>query len=153
MKILLMVALAVAVFLILQRSLQGQVLSVAESLKRMQAGAVLVDVREPSEWRGGVAADAILLPMSDLNGGRSHWKPFLEHVGKDREILLYCRSGNRSGIVARQLAREGFRVANAGAFSAWSRAGKGVDFDAQNVGSLPEPKDTDVDRAPVRAQP
>ena len=46
---------------------------------RLKSGkAVLVDIREPSEWKEGVAASAVLLPMSDLNGSRSQWKPFLE---------------------------------------------------------------------------
>ena len=84
--------------------------------------AVLVDVREPSEWADGVAAKAALLPLSDLSGPRRQWKPFLAGVG-GREILLYCRSGSRSGLAARILAAEGFRTANAGTLRAWDQAG------------------------------
>ncbi|HTX64425.1 MAG TPA: rhodanese-like domain-containing protein [Opitutaceae bacterium] len=84
--------------------------------------AVLVDVREPPEWAGGVAAKAALLPLSDLSGPRRQWKPFLAEVG-GREILLYCRSGSRSGLAARILAAEGFRAANAGTLRAWVQAG------------------------------
>ncbi len=84
--------------------------------------AVLVDVREPAEWSGSVARDAALLPLSDLTGSRQQWKPFLSQVG-DREIILYCRSGARSGQAASLLAREGFRTANAGGFGDWQAAG------------------------------
>ncbi len=84
--------------------------------------AVLVDVREPAEWAGGVARKAVLLPLSDLKGPRRQWQPFLDQVG-GREILLYCRSGSRSGVAARMLGGEGFKAANAGSLYAWSRAG------------------------------
>lgn len=84
--------------------------------------AMLVDVREPDEWTEGVAEPAELLPMSDLLGPRKQWKPFLAQVG-EREIILYCRSGSRSGHVARILAAEGFKTANAGSVDAWQNAG------------------------------
>lgn len=95
-----------------------------EAAKRVAAGeAVLVDVREPSEWaETGVASPAVLLPMSDFNGEQKLWQPFLaKHAGK--EIILYCRSGNRSGKVAQKLAADGKRVLNAGAFNDWSASG------------------------------
>ena len=84
--------------------------------------AVLVDVREPPEWPGGVAQNAALLSFSDLTGPRRQWKPFLEQVGQ-REIILYCRSGSRSGMAARILSAEGFKAANGGSLRAWHRAG------------------------------
>ena len=84
--------------------------------------AVLVDVREPAEWADGVAQKAALLPLSDLIGSRSQWRPFLGQVG-DREIILYCHSGSRSGRAAAMLAAEGFKAANGGSFRAWHRAG------------------------------
>ncbi|MBI5382435.1 MAG: rhodanese-like domain-containing protein [Opitutae bacterium] len=96
----------------------------AEAAQRVAAGqAVLVDVREPAEWaETGVAAPAQLLPLSDLTGERKLWKAFLEK-NRERELLLYCRSGNRSGRAATLLAEEGFRTVNAGSFRAWSAAG------------------------------
>lgn len=84
--------------------------------------AVLIDVREPAEWSGGVARPAALLAMSDLRGGRKNWSPFLEkHRGK--RLFLYCASGARSGSVAAQLRREGFDAVNFGGFSRWAGAG------------------------------
>lgn len=96
----------------------------AEAAKRVAGGqAVLVDVREPGEWaETGVAAPAVLLAKSDFDGAQKDWKPFLEqNAGK--EIILCCRSGHRSGLVAAVLAEKGLRVANAGGFKDWQAAG------------------------------
>jgi rhodanese-related sulfurtransferase len=99
-------------------------ISSAEAAKKVAAGtAVIIDVREPAEWaESGVAEPAELLPMSDYNGDQKLWKPFLEkNAGK--ELILYCRSGNRSGQVAAKLAAKGHTVENAGAFKDWAAAG------------------------------
>ena len=100
-------------------------LTAAESAKLVQDGqAVLVDVREPGEWREtGVAAPAVLLEKSDFDGAKAAWAPFLAKVGKDKTIVLYCRSGGRSGRVAEALAAEGYKVVNAGGFKDWAAAG------------------------------
>jgi len=99
-------------------------LTPAEAVARLKAGdAVLIDVREADEWaETGVAEPAVLLALSDLRGTRAQWKPFLEK-NHDKTLLLYCRSGNRSGQAAALLAKEGFKVANAGAFKAWESVG------------------------------
>jgi len=95
-----------------------------EAAARVAAGtAVLVDVREAAEWKAtGVVATAHLLALSDLRGARTEWRAFLE-ANRDKELILYCRSGNRSGQAAQLLAAEGFRVANGGALKDWVAAG------------------------------
>ena len=100
------------------------IITPAEAARRVADGkAVLIDVREPKEWaETGVAAPATLLALSDLTGDRKQWKPFLEKVG-DKELILYCRTGNRSGRAAKLLAEEGYRTTNAGGFSDWQAAG------------------------------
>ena len=100
-------------------------ISPADAAKRVADGkAVLIDVREPAEWlESGVAAPAALLPKSEFDAGRlGEWKDFLAKVG-DKEIIIYCRSGKRSGAVAEALAKEGHKVANAGGFKDWQAAG------------------------------
>jgi len=85
--------------------------------------AVLVDVREPAECaESGVAAPAVLLPKSDFDGAQKQWKEFLGQTG-DKEIILYCRSGKRAGVVGAALAAQGHKVANAGGFKDWESAG------------------------------
>jgi rhodanese-related sulfurtransferase len=123
----LLILLAVGAILLLLRSLiTGKVAATTETASSIASGeSVLVDVREPAEWESGVIQGAHLLPLSDLKGDRLKWKPFLE-ANKGRELRLYCRSGNRSGIAARLLADEGFRVLNAGSFSALQSAGQPV---------------------------
>lgn len=97
--------------------------SPTEAGARIRSGqALLVDVREPGEWAGGVAQGATLLPLSDLNGARTQWQPFLAAQG-DRELLVYCAAGGRSGIAAKVLVSEGRRAANTGGLSGWAAAG------------------------------
>jgi rhodanese-related sulfurtransferase len=100
-------------------------LAPAEAAARVKAGtALLIDVREQAEWNEtGVVATARLLPMSDLRGAREKWKAFLE-ANRDKELIFYCRSGNRSGQAAQLLAAEGFRTANAGGLKDWVAAGQ-----------------------------
>ena len=100
-------------------------ISPAEAAKLVADGkAVLVDVREPSEWtETGVAAPAVLLAKSDFDGDMNDaWKRFLTQTG-DKEIILYCRSGKRAGIVGEALTKSGHQVANAGGFKDWLAAG------------------------------
>jgi rhodanese-related sulfurtransferase len=93
--------------------------------------AVVVDVREPSEWaETGVVTGAVLLPKSDFDAKQALWKPFLEKVG-DKEIILYCRSGRRAGAIAAILAEKGYKVANAGGLDDWTAAGQPVQKPAE----------------------
>lgn len=125
MKLLLLCAAALAALFIVKRMVAGEIISPEEAARRVAEGALLIDVRESSEWRAGTVAGAQLLSLSDLQGERTAWAPVLA-ANRDRELVLYCRSGNRSGIAARLLASEGFRTANAGGFSAWQDAGQPV---------------------------
>ena len=101
-----------------------QKIAPADAAKLVAAGtAVLVDVREPAEWVAtGVAAPAVLLAKSDFDGAQKEWTPFLEkNAGK--EIILYCRTGHRAGIIGAALAEKGVKVANAGGLKDWTDAG------------------------------
>ena len=106
-------------------------LPLEEAKAALQAGtAVLIDVREASEWTSGVAKQSTLLPFSDLRGERRQWRKFLEkHQGK--RLLLYCASGTRSGLAARTLRAEGHDAVNAGSIRDWDRAGWPICSSAQ----------------------
>lgn len=94
----------------------------AEALQKVAGGgAVLIDVREPSEWTGGVVTGALLLPLSDLKGSRSVWAKELDSA-KGKELVIYCRSGNRSGIAGAILEKEGWIVWNAGSYTGMAKA-------------------------------
>lgn len=123
MKTLLLVVLVIVVFLAVKRVMAGPSVSPADAAAKVAAGtAVLIDVREPDEWTGGVASPAILASLSDLRGPRAQWKPLLEE-NKDKELILYCASGARSGIAAGMLRKEGYNAVNAGGYGGWSAAG------------------------------
>lgn len=123
MKTLLLVLLLVIVFVVVKRVMAGPSISPAEAEARVKAGtAVLIDVREPDEWAGGVAASALLCSLSDLRGPRTQWGPVLE-ANREKELIVYCRSGARSGMAADLLRKEGFQVINAGGFGGWRSAG------------------------------
>ena len=123
MKTLLFILLIVAVFFIVRYAMAGPSISPAEAAARVAAGtAVLIDVREPGEWAGGVAEPALLCSLSDLRGARTQWKSVLE-ANRDKELILYCASGARSGIAAGMLRKEGFKAVNCGGFGGWRGAG------------------------------
>lgn len=114
---------AVAFVMLRPLIMGGPRITPADTAAQVAAGtAVLVDVRESSEWTSGAAAPAALLSLGDLQGDRREWKPFLDKNG-DKLIVLYCASGMRSGVAAGTLKKEGYRVANLGGFSRWKSAG------------------------------
>lgn len=117
---LLMVSATAVVFL--KPVLGAPRIEPVEALQKVATGgAVLIDVREPSEWSGGVVSGALLLPLSDLKGSRTLWAKELK-AAKGKELVLYCRSGNRSGIAGGILEKEGWRVWNAGGYSNMAKA-------------------------------
>jgi len=85
--------------------------------------AVLVDVREHDETVLGMAAPAKEMPLSEAQGNTAKWQSFVQSLPKDKEIIVYCRSGRRSGIVGGMLAEKGFSVKNMGGFQGWVDAG------------------------------
>lgn len=83
-------------------------------LAMMAEGALLVDVRTPEEFSSGHYPGAINIPHDNINKG-------LETLGvaSDDTIILYCRSGNRSGQAETALRTAGFVNAhNAGGLTA-----------------------------------
>jgi rhodanese-related sulfurtransferase len=99
----------------------GQV-DVRDASRRQRGGAVLIDVREPAEWQQGHAPNATLIPLGSLASRASE-------IPRDQDVLLICRSGNRSGTAQRQLARLGYeRLLNvSGGMNAWASAGLPVE--------------------------
>ena len=56
------------------------------------AYSVMIDVRTDEEWNAGHIEGAIHIPLSEIKKNIENYE-----ITKDEEILLYCRSGNRSG--------------------------------------------------------
>ncbi|OYX37477.1 hypothetical protein B7Z00_03325 [Candidatus Saccharibacteria bacterium 32-50-10] len=66
---------------------------------------IIIDVREPFEYKMGHVKGAINLPPAKLMKGLPGE---LEDTPKDTEIVLYCLSGARSGASIRILQQHGF---------------------------------------------
>lgn len=77
-----------------------------ELKKRMDSGEQLnlVDVREPHE-NAEFNIGGILLPLGDI---RAMQTDEIDNL-KDQEVIVYCRSGNRSGQAAMVLETMGFQ--------------------------------------------
>jgi phage shock protein E len=89
--------------------------------ERLTANApkpLIVDVREPDEFSAGHIDGAVLAPLASV-------VERLGSVGKDREIVLVCRSGRRSANAYGILADQGYtNLRNLeGGMLAWARAG------------------------------
>ena len=116
---IIIVLVVVAVLFIRMKTITKSSLSPKDACAAEKAGkALIIDVREPNEWRSGVADPAFLLPLSDLKGTRVEWGPFLAK-NKDQRLLLYCQGGVRAGTAATLLASEGYRAENIGGFHTW----------------------------------
>ena len=93
-------------------------LAVNELSEKLKFGRhpLIVDVRNPDEFRLGHIAGAKLIPLTQL----------YRHLGelpKGREIICICASGSRSSSASKILAKEGFTVFNVtGGMTAWRMA-------------------------------
>lgn len=71
-------------------------------------GAVIIDVRTPQEFSQAHLPNALNYPLSELE---THFAD----ISKEQLIVLYCRSGNRSGQAYQYLTSKGFtNLHNAG---------------------------------------
>lgn len=67
--------------------------------------AMVVDVREPSEYQSDHVEGAINLPLSQLASGDI---AALSSVSKDEQLIVYCRSGGRAAQAISLLKQAGF---------------------------------------------
>lgn len=94
---------------------------VATAASLQQQGAFVLDVREPSEWTAGHIQGATLIPLGELSGR-------VAEVPADRQVVVVCRSGNRSAQGRDILLGAGLPAVTsmAGGMSAWTAAGQPV---------------------------
>jgi rhodanese-related sulfurtransferase len=82
--------------------------------------AVIVDVREDSEWNEQHVPGAIHIPLAQLNERLSELKQY-----KDSTVITQCKTGRRSAKALDELKSAGFsKVYNMdGGIMAWDKAG------------------------------
>ena len=77
---------------------------------------IVIDVRQPDEYRTGHIAGAKLIPLNKLNSR-------MKELPQSREIVCVCASGNRSGSATRMLVKAGFNAVNLkGGMNSWRHA-------------------------------
>ncbi len=76
---------------------------IGEGRQLRDAGYVVVDVREPFEWDAGRIPGALHIPLGEVPQRAAQELP-----DRDAPIMLYCRSGARSGRAAAFLAANGY---------------------------------------------
>src|SRR5690606_10226025 len=96
-----------------ERSAEAQATANAATL--VADGALLLDVRTPGEFADGHVAGALNIPVQELEARVAELDPA-------RSVVVYCRSGNRSGTAASMLRARGFEVTDIGPMSAWPNA-------------------------------
>jgi rhodanese-related sulfurtransferase len=80
---------------------------------------VLLDVREPAETSGGKISKSIQIPVGSV----------AQRVGeldkhKNKNVIVYCKTGARSGLACRELNKAGFEkvYSLSGGITAWQEA-------------------------------
>lgn len=77
---------------------------------------LLLDVRTESERKAGYIKGSLHIPLNQLSRRAGELKKY-----NDKEIVCYCRSGNRSLTAALLLQKNGFNAANLrGGISVWN---------------------------------
>jgi len=88
-----------------------------QALQLVAQGALLVDVRSAEEFSGQHLPGAINIPHQQIVQTINN-----KGFDADRSIVLYCRSGNRSGIAKGLLEQAGYRsVFNGGSLQELQR--------------------------------
>jgi phage shock protein E len=88
-------------------------------MKREGRDFLLLDVRTPQEHAAQAIDGSYLIPLQEL-GHR------IDELPKEKEVVIYCRVGNRSAYACAYLARMGYNVKNLeGGIVLWNTAGNG----------------------------
>ena len=118
MKYILMIALVIGgLFMFMQSGNANQTMKYEELQNKLNAqeNFVLLDVRTQEEFDAGHIAGAILLPYDEIALKAATVLP-----DKEKEIVLYCRSGRRSAIAKKALVELGYKdIEDFGGINRW----------------------------------
>jgi rhodanese-related sulfurtransferase len=130
-QILVLLVVAFVVYLILQfgggnasetTSTLPNTISVGEAYDMYQKGAFVLDVRTQEEWNEFHAPNTTLIPLDQLASR-------LNEVPRDRQVVVVCRSGNRSQQGRDILLNAGFEQVTSmtGGLNEWRASGYPVE--------------------------
>lgn len=119
---ILSVALIIIVFMILKMELERLTSGIDqvnpfEAIRQLNdEQAVVVDVRESKEFQEGHLKNAVHIPLGDLKTRLGELDKF-----KNKSVIAYCRSGQRSFSACKQLKKAGFETVRnlQGGIMAW----------------------------------
>jgi rhodanese-related sulfurtransferase len=112
-------AVALVAFFASRAWVQGGVSATeAASMIEERKDLQLIDVRTAAEYADGHLAKAKLIPLQEI-------ETRLAEIDKSKPVLLYCRSGHRSGNALKILQGKGFTQAKhvEGGINAWQAVG------------------------------
>jgi rhodanese-related sulfurtransferase len=118
---LIVLLVSIVGFSMFQQSPTVPTITIQETFERLKSDStiLLLDVRTPQEWHSatGRLHGAMLIPVQELESRLSELEPY-----RNKTIIAYCRSGNRSGTAARILNQHGFKAYNMlGGMIQWNR--------------------------------
>lgn len=123
-QVVLYVLLAIVAFVYVRRWLmlrgmkQYSPREVADAMKRAGA-AVLLDVRTSAERQRQMIKGSLHIPLHELGRRAAELDKY-----RNKEVICYCQSGNRSITAAAKLRKAGFTVANMkGGIVEWNSSG------------------------------
>ncbi len=97
---------------------QPYAIAPAAAAELIEAGATLIDVRRDYEFAAGHLEGARNVEMNELTA-------HAEEVPRERPVIFYCRTGNRSSMAAAAFAEGGWDAHNlAGGIEAWNGEGR-----------------------------
>jgi rhodanese-related sulfurtransferase len=93
-------------------------ITVSDAFERYQTGSLVIDVREKSEWMEYHVPNTTHIPLGEL-------EKELKKISADQEIIVVCRSGNRSQTGRDILINAGFKHVTSmqGGLKSWKAAG------------------------------
>jgi len=92
-------------------------ISMEEAAAKRDSGAFLLDVRQPEEWNEFHVPGSTLIPLGELASR-------VDELPRDQEILVVCRSGNRSEEGRNILIQAGFNATSMnGGLNEWRDRG------------------------------
>ena len=88
-----------------------------QELLAKDSNALILDVRTPAEWSGGIIPNAERIDVMNTNGFIAQ----IDNLDKSKNIYVYCRSGQRSQVACNLLEQTGFETTYnlLGGISAW----------------------------------
>jgi rhodanese-related sulfurtransferase len=96
--------------------------------------ALVIDVRQPSEYEEGHIPGAVNIPLRELAAN-------VDKIPTDRQVFVYCKSGYRAGVAVSSLRMMGYdnALSFSGSWLAWTGAEEEVSTEAVEAEVVGDP--------------